>query len=387
MMELLLRLFVRNCRDTESTSVHSAIGTLAGATGIACNGLLFFGKLVVGLLAGSLSIIADAVNNLSDASSSLITLLGFRMARQPADKDHPYGHARYEYLSGLVVAALILLVAVDLTKSSVEKIIHPAAVEFSLATFVVLLCAIGMKVWMTRFFAALGRRIRSTTLQATSVDSRNDVITSSAVLAGCLVEHFFHINIDGYVGLAVALFILYSGVNIARETISPLLGKQADKELLEHISQLILSHDKVLGIHDLLVHDYGPGQCYASVHVELSAQEDPLVCHDIIDGIECDALDQLNVHLVIHYDPVVENDAERNEMDRVVHEIIQELEPRLAMHDFRMVRGTTQTKLVFDLEVPYAMTRRRQEFKQKIDEALRVRGKDYVTVIHFDGKP
>lgn len=387
MMELLLRLFVRNCRDTESTSVHSAIGTLAGATGIACNGLLFFGKLVVGLLAGSLSIIADAVNNLSDASSSLITLLGFRMARQPADKDHPYGHARYEYLSGLVVAALILLVAVDLTKSSVEKIIHPAAVEFSLATFVVLLCAIGMKVWMTRFFAALGRRIRSTTLQATSVDSRNDVITSSAVLAGCLVEYFFHINIDGYVGLAVALFILYSGVNIARETISPLLGKQADKELLEHISQLILSHDKVLGIHDLLVHDYGPGQCYASVHVELSAQEDPLVCHDIIDGIECDALDQLNVHLVIHYDPVVENDAERNEMDRVVHEIIQELEPRLAMHDFRMVRGTTQTKLVFDLEVPYAMTRRRQEFKQKIDEALRVRGKDYVTVIHFDGKP
>ena len=386
MTELLLRLFVRNYRDTESTAVHSAIGKLAGVAGIVCNCLLFLGKLAVGLLAGSLSIIADAVNNLSDASSSVVTLLGFRMAQQPADLDHPYGHARYEYLSGLVVAALILLVGADLAKSSVEKIIHPAAVEFSAATFVVLLCAIAMKVWMSRFFAALGKRIRSTTLQATSVDSRNDVITSSAVLAGCLVEYFFHINIDGYVGLAVALFILYSGVHIARETISPLLGQRADRDLVERISQLILSHDKVLGIHDLLVHDYGPGQCYASVHVELSAQEDPLVCHDIIDDIECDALDQLNVHLVIHYDPVVQNDAEWNEMDRVVHAIIHGIEPQLSMHDFRMVRGAKQTKLVFDLEVPYSMTQRRQEFKQKIDDALRARGENYVTVIHFDGK-
>lgn len=386
MTELLLRLFVKDYRSTESSAVHLSIGKLAGMTGIVCNVLLFLGKLAVGLIAGSVSIIADAVNNLSDAASSVVTLLGFRMAQQPADSDHPYGHARYEYLSGLVIAALIFLIGGDLAKTSFQKILSPAAVEFSAAVFIVLLVSICMKLWMSAFFRSLGRRIQSTTLEATSVDSRNDVIASLAVLAGCLTEYFFHINVDGYIGLVVAVFILYSGFGIARETVSPLLGKRASQELVERISQLVLSHDKVLGIHDLLVHDYGPGQCFASLHVELSADEDPLVCHDIIDDIECDVLEELNVHLVIHYDPVVQNDEEWNEMRSIVEEIIHELDPQLSMHDFRIARGAKQTKLVFDLAVPYSMTGQHKELKKKIDEALIKRKKEYITVIHFDGK-
>lgn len=386
MTELLLRLFVRDYRDPVDPAVHSAIGKLAGTTGIVCNSLLFLSKLIVGLLSGSVSVVADAVNNLSDASSSVVTLLGFRMAQQPADREHPYGHARYEYLSGLAVAAMVLLIGAELVKSSVSKIFHPVSVDFTAVGIGVMLCSIAVKAWMSVFFRSLGRRIGSATLRATGVDSRNDVVASTAVLLGCLVERFLNVNIDGYVGLAVAVFILYSGWNIARDTVSPLLGRGADKELEERISTLVLSHEKILGIHDLLVHDYGPGQCFASVHAELSAQEDPLVCHDIIDDIECDALNELNVHLVIHYDPVVVDDGEWDEARRTVEQIIHGVEPQLSMHDFRMVRGARQTKLVFDLAVPYAMSGRRREFKEQIDQALAAQGKQYVTVIRFDGK-
>ena len=384
MTNLLLRLFVKDYENTESVAVHSAIGKLAGVAGIVCNLLLFLGKLTVGWLANSVSIIADAINNLSDASSSVVTLLGFKMAQQPADAEHPYGHARYEYLSGLVVAALILIIGFDLARSSFQKILHQEAVEFSVATFAVLLLSIAVKLWMAGFFRSLGNRIHSTTLQATSVDSRNDVIASTAVLLGCAAGYFFHVNIDGIIGLAVAVFILYSGVDIARETISPLLGKQADPELVEKISTLVLSHEKILGIHDLLVHDYGPGQCFATVHAELSAEEDPLECHDIIDDIERDAFDELHVHLVIHYDPVVLDDAEWNEMREIMDEIIAKIDPRLSMHDFRVVRSSRKTKLMFDLAVPYSMGEHHREIKEQIDEALEKKGRDYKTIIRFD---
>ena len=306
------------------------------------------------------------------------------MAQQPADAEHPYGHARYEYLSGLVVAALILIIGFDLAKSSFQKILHPEAVEFSAATFVVLVLSIAVKLWMAGFFRSLGNRIHSTTLQATSVDSRNDVVASTAVLLGCAAGYFFHVNIDGIIGLAVAVFILYSGVDIARETISPLLGKQADPELIDRITQLVLSHEKILGIHDLLVHDYGPGQCFATVHAELSAEEDPLECHDIIDDIERDALEQMNVHLVIHYDPVVLNDEEWNTMREIMDEIIVKVDPKLSMHDFRVVRSSKKTKLMFDLAVPYSMRTQHREIKAQIDALLAERGKDYKTVISFD---
>ena len=385
MTDILLRLFIKNCEDTQNPAVRSSIGKLAGLTGIVCNCLLTVLKLVIGLLVGSMAIIADGVNNLSDAASSLTTLLGFRMAQRPADKQHPYGHARYEYLSGLAVAALILLIGAELVKSSIAKIINPEPIDISAATIALLAASVAMKLWMSGFYKTLGKKINSTALYATSVDSRNDVISTCAVLLGCLVNYFFGLNIDGYVGLAVAIFILYSSVGIAKDTISPLLGQQADDELVDKITELVLSHEKVLGVHDLLVHDYGPGRCYASAHVELSADEDPMACHDIIDDIECDVLEKMNVHFVIHYDPVVQNDAEQNEMRRTVGEIIRELNPAFSIHDFRIVRGSAQSKLVFDLGVPYSMIEKKKEIKERIDAALNERGKKYITIIRFDG--
>lgn len=385
MTNILLRLFIKNCDDTQNPAVRSSIGKLAGLTGIVCNCLLTVLKLVIGLLVGSMAIIADGVNNLSDAASSLTTLLGFRMAQRPADKQHPYGHARYEYLSGLAVAALILLIGAELVKSSAAKIINPEPIDISAATIALLAASVAVKLWMSGFYKTLGKKINSTALYATSVDSRNDVISTCAVLLGCLVNYLFSLNIDGYVGLAVAIFILYSSVGIAKDTISPLLGQQADDELVDKITELVLSHEKVLGVHDLLVHDYGPGRCYASAHVELSADEDPMACHDIIDDIECDVLEKMNVHFVIHYDPVVQNDAEQNEMRRTVGEIIRELNPAFSIHDFRIVRGSAQSKLVFDLGVPYSMIEKKKEIKERIDAALNERGKKYITIIRFDG--
>ena len=385
MTNILLRLFIKNCEDTQNPAVRSSIGKLAGLTGIVCNCLLTVLKLVIGLLVGSMAIIADGVNNLSDAASSLTTLLGFRMAQRPADKQHPYGHARYEYLSGLAVAALILLIGAELVKSSIAKIINPEPIDISAATIALLAASVAVKLWMSGFYKTLGKKINSTALYATSVDSRNDVISTCAVLLGCLVNYLFGLNIDGCVGLAVAIFILYSSVGIAKDTISPLLGQQADDELVDKITELVLSHEKVLGVHDLLVHDYGPGRCYASAHVELSADEDPMACHDIIDDIECDVLEKMNVHFVIHYDPVVQNDAEQNEMRRTVGEIIRELNPAFSIHDFRIVRGSAQSKLVFDLGVPYSMIEKTNEIKERIDAALNERGKKYITIIRFDG--
>lgn len=384
MTELLLRIFCKNDAGNPDAQ-HAAIGKLAGMVGIICNCLLFLAKLTLGLAMGAVSIVADAVNNLSDAASSIVTLLGFRMAQRPADEHHPYGHARYEYISGFVVATIILAIGLELAKSSVEKILHPAPVEFTAAAVAIMLGSILLKLWMSLFFGKLGRKIQSATLAATSADSRNDVIATAAVLLGCLISRFTGFHADGWVGLLVALFILYSGISIARETISPLLGRQADDELIQRISGLILGHEQILGIHDLLVHDYGPGRYFASVHVELSAELDPQTCHDIIDDMEIDALQELNVHLVIHYDPVCTDDAELNEMRALLENILPEIDPRLSMHDLRMIRGSKHTRLAFDLAVPYAMSDRHEAIKQQIDEALLMRGKDYKTMIRFDG--
>ena len=386
MTNLLLRLFIKDCKNTDNSAVRAAIGKLAGMTGIVCNLLLAAGKLILGGIIGSVSIVADGANNLTDGASSVVTFLGFRMAQHPADKEHPYGHARYEYLSGLIVAVLILFVGVELAKTSFDKIFHPVSVPVSPAVLAILLGTAAVKLWMAGFFRTLGKRVNSVTLLAAAADSRNDILATSAVLVGCLVQYFFQVSIDGYVGLAMAVFILWSGISVVRSTVSPLLGQQADRELVKNIEKLILSHTPVLGIHDLLVHDYGPGQCYASVHVELSAEEDPLRCHDIIDDIEWDALQELNVHLVIHYDPVVQNDEEQNEMQEIVQQILSDLDPRLSMHDFRLVRGASQKKLVFDLSVPYSMIQDHTRIKTQIDEALQCLEKAYTTVIRFDAE-
>ncbi len=386
MTNFLLKLFVKEYKNPENPQVHLAIGRFAGIVGIITNAFLSLVKIVAGFVSGSVAIVADGMNNLSDTMSSVITLLGFRMANKPADKDHPYGHARYEYLSGLFIAIFVIIVGFELAKSSVEKILNPSLVNFSNLTLAILIIAILLKLWMTVFYRGLGKRIKSQTLKAASVDSRNDAVATLAVLAGAILERSYGITVDGYIGALVAVFILISGIKTVTETISPLLGKRAEEELVEAITNLVLSHDKILGVHDILVHDYGPGQCFASLHAELSAEENPLLCHDIIDDIECDCQDELNVRLVIHYDPVEVNNEERNEMEKITGEIIKNISPDLSFHDFRIVRSVKVTKLVFDLAVPYSEKMTNREIQEKIDEELKNREKDYVTFIRFDEK-
>ena len=367
MTKLLLRLFVK---DPDTPDGRARVGSLAGTVGIVCNLLLFLGKITAGLLSGSVAIAADGWNNLSDAASSIVTLVGFRFSRKPADEHHPYGHARAEYLSGLCVAVLILFIGVELAKSSLGKIFAPEPVELTAVTIFVLVGSIAMKLWMALFVGKLGKLIGSKTLEATSADSRNDVITTSAVLVSCLIGRFFGVDIDGWSGLAVAAFILWSGYGIARETMSTLLGEQ-DRELAEKLTALVLRHRGILGIHDLLIHDYGPGRCFASAHVELSAEEDPLVCHEIIDHLECDALRELNVHLVIHHDPVAVNDAEWGRLRSIVEAAAAGVDARLSVHSFRLVRGRGMPRLVFDLAVPYGMDQEsvRLTLRERIVEA------------------
>ena len=386
MTELLLKLFVKNHGNSESQQVRGSIGKLAGVTGIVCNCLLFVGKLAVGIFSGAVSVIADAMNNLSDFFSSLVTLVGFRLAQRPADKEHPYGHARYEYISAFVVAASILFIGFELAKASVGRIFTPEPVLFSYVTVGVLAFSVVVKGWLWYFYGKLGKRIDSESLKASAIDSRNDVLTSLVVLAGCLVSHFSGVELDGYMGLAVALFILYSGIRLARETLSPLLGQRADHALEEKIRELVLADSRVLGLHDLLIHDYGPGKCHASVHVEISAEEDLLECHDMIDAIEWAVLEQLNVHLVIHYDPVLKNDAEWMQMQALVESILEDIEPELSMHDFRIARGAKEAKLIFDLAVPYALSGERREYKRRLEEELTARGLHFTVLVRFDRK-
>lgn len=370
MTKLLLRLFVKDAKNTDSPKVRAAIGTMSGLVGIVCNLLLFAFKLLVGTLTSSVSITADAMNNLSDASGSIVTFIGFRVADKPADAHHPYGHARAEYLSGLGVAALILVIGIELVKTSVKKIFAPTPVEFTAVAAVVLLASIALKFWMNLFNRSLAKRIDSTALMATAADSRNDCITTGAVLIAAVVEKLTHVPVDGWIGLGVALFILYSGLNLAKDTISPLLGENADPELREKIVDYIVSQPKVLGYHDLMVHDYGPGQRFASLHVEMDCREDPLDCHELIDDMERECLRSHNVHLVIHYDPVVTDDPALTALKDRVGCLLQSRDPRLRLHDFRMVQGRKHMNLVFDVALPSDLRGREEEIRQTVEEAL-----------------
>ena len=385
MTQLLLRLFVRNYTDTGSPEVRTACGWLAGWVGIVVNVLLFLGKLIAGALTGSVSITADAVNNLSDASGSVVTLLGFRLAAKPADDEHPYGHDRAEYLAGLAVAALILLIGVELVKTSIKKIIAPTEVAFSAAAAAVLLVSIACKLYLALFDRKLGKMIQSPALEAAAADSRNDVISTAAVLAAAVISRVSGIQVDGWAGLAVALFILWSGVGIAKDTIDPLLGRAPDEQLVHTIANEIRGYDaRVLGIHDLMVHDYGPGRRFASVHVELDAREDVLAAHELIDSIERDVKKKLRIELVIHYDPIVTDDQELTEMRARVETVIHTIDDRLSLHDFRMVRGVEHSNLIFDLVIPWDMRGREAELKRRIDEQLSSDGRRYHAVITFD---
>ena len=385
MTKLLLHLFVKDADNTESPKVRAAIGTLSGLVGIVCNVLLFAFKLLVGTLTGSVSITADAMNNLSDASGSIVTFIGFRVADKPADEHHPYGHARAEYLSGLGVAALILVIGPELVQTSVSKIFHPTPVTFTTVAAVVLLASIAVKFWMNLFNRSLAKRIDSTALMATAADSRNDCITTGAVLIAAVVEKLTNIPVDGWIGLAVALFILYSGLNLAKDTISPLLGEGADPELREKIVDYIVAQPKVLGYHDLMVHDYGPGQRFASLHVEMDCREDPLECHERIDDMERECLRSHNVHLVIHYDPVVIDNPELTALKAKVLCLLQTRDPRLSLHDFRMVPGKKHMNLVFDVALPRDIKDRVEELRSWVEDTLNAEGEMvYHVIITFD---
>ena len=384
MTKLLLKLFVKE-KNTQEPGARAAIGKLSGVVGIVCNLLLAAGKLAVGILSGAVSVTADAMNNLSDAASSIVTLIGFKLAEKPADSEHPYGHARFEYLSGLGVAALIIVIGFELAKTSLDKILNPTAVAVSLPLLLVLVGSIAVKLWMSLFNRKLGKMIDSTALLAVSADSRNDVIATAAVLLAAIVEQLTKLPVDGYMGMAVALFILYSGANLAKDTISPLLGEAASPELRENIVKVLEGNDRVLGWHDLMVHDYGPGQRFASIHVEMDQKEDPLVCHEIIDDMERLCFEKYQVHLVIHYDPVVTDDPEIQAVRQQVADILQTIDHRLTMHDFRMVRGIGHSNLIFDIAMPHDMAERKSGIKKMLDEALQGKTEGvYHTVITFD---
>ena len=385
MTKLLLRLFVKDYQNTESPQVRTAIGAMAGFVGIGCNLLLFGIKLLVGILAGSVSITADALNNLSDASGSIVTLIGFRVAGKPADEHHPYGHARAEYLSALGVAALIFFIGFELVKSSARKILMPEPLEFSLLTAAVLLVSIGIKLWMSLFNRKLGNYISSSTLMATSADSRNDCIATTAVLTAALVEQFLGLRVDGWFGLGVAAFILYSGWTLARDTVSTLLGESPDPLLRERILECIASCPEVLGHHDLMVHDYGPGRQFASLHVEMDCREDPLKCHALIDDMERACLRSLNVHLVIHYDPVVTDDPELQRLKKRCQALLQQQDARLTLHDFRMIQGQRHMNLVFDVALPSDLRQQQRLIRSDLECALnREENRVYHVIIHYD---
>ena len=366
-------------------NIRARIGKLSGAVGIICNCLLAAGKLIVGHMTSSMSITADGLNNLSDGASSIVTLLGFKLAEKPADRKHPYGHARIEYIAGLTVAVMILFIGLELGKSSVEKLIDPEPIEFSFTAVWVLFASILVKLFMMLFNLKMGRRISSNALLATAADSRNDVMTTSAVLAASIVEHFYDVRIDGVMGIAVSLFILYSGIKLAGETMSPLLGEGANPELQKQITDYINGCPMVLGCHDLMVHDYGPGRRYASIHVEIDKNEDPMACHARIDRMERECLKNYGTHLVIHYDPVVTDDPEVNSTKRLVNTIIKVRDGRLTIHDFRMKDDGESVKMSFDMILPEDLRGQEQSIKETVEKALNsLDSKKYYADITFD---
>ena len=380
----LSKIFLPKGLPATDPKVRSAAGRLSGITGIVCNILLFAGKFLIGTLSGSVSITADAMNNLSDATSSVVTLIGFRLAEKPADEDHPYGHARYEYLSGLAVAALIIVIGFELAKSSIDKILHPTAVVFSAPLVVVLVCSILTKLCLALFNTRLGKYINSSTLLATAADSRNDVISTAAVLIAAVLEQSFGWKIDGFMGLGVAIFILYSGAMLAKDTVSPLLGESASPELQKEIIALMKQEEAVLGYHDLMVHDYGPGQRFGSLHVEMDQKQDPLYCHELIDNLERKCFQELGVHLVIHYDPVVIGDPETDEIRTLLTETLTAFDPRLTLHDFRMVKSG-HINLIFDIVIPHDLCSREKDIRKALENALAEnRQGTYYLVITFD---
>lgn len=381
MINLLSRWLIPDRDNVASPAVRRAYGTLCGAVGIALNILLFIGKFFAGRLSGSIAVTADAFNNLSDAGSSAVTLLGFRLAGKKPDTDHPFGHGRIEYISGLIVAGLILLMGVELAKSSLDKILHPEDVTFSALALAILAVSVCVKLYMWLYNRNVGRKIKSAAMEATAMDSLSDTASTFAVLLAMLVGKWTGLAVDGYVGLLVALFILFSAYKAARETLSPLLGQAPDPELVQEIRETVMAHQLVQGVHDLVVHDYGPGRLMITLHAEVPAHGDIMEMHDVIDNIEKELMEKLRCHAVIHMDPIDTDDAAVAALRAQVAELVKQVDPALTIHDFRVVRGTTHDNLIFDAVLPFSSSKTLAQTAQEIRTLVRGMEGNYYAVV------
>lgn len=385
MTNLLIKLFIKNSDKVTDNTVREKYGTLAGVVGIFCNLVLFGIKLTAGLLSSSISIIADALNNLSDMGSSLVTLFGFKLASKPADPDHPYGHGRFEYIAAFVVSGFILVMGFELLKGSVEKIISPSEVEFGYLSIGILAVSILFKLWMFFFNRNLSKKISSAALTATARDCINDALTTSAILLSVILMKFTELNIDAFVGLAMAIYVLWSGIKTAKETLNPLLGEPIDEETANALEKEIMGFDGFLGIHDLLAHNYGPGRCFASVHVEVPANIDIVKCHEQIDLCEKRVFEHTGILLTIHMDPVETDNEKLNSARQVIAERIKEIHPDLTIHDFRMTpKSDERTNLIFDVVLPVGLEKDKAKIKEQIELIAREADPTYRCVITFD---
>ena len=384
MTDLILRIFVRDHKNTEDPAVRDKCGRVAGAVGIVTNFLLFLMKIIVGTVFHSVSVTADAVNNLTDSGSSVVTLIGFKMASKPADEKHPFGHARIEYLSGVIVSFIVIFLGLQLGMSSIEKILTPEENALTPVALVVLVISILAKLWQCLFYRKVGRMIKSESVEATSKDSRNDVIATSVVLLGAVITMLTGVNLDGYMGAAVALFIVFSGVQLTISTADPLLGQAPEGELVQTITEKMLSYPGIIGMHDLAVHNYGVGRCFASAHCEVDAKNDILVSHDLIDNIERDFSRDLGIHMVIHLDPVIVGDARTDALHCKVQSLVTALYPTVTIHDFRVIWGATHRNIVFDATVPYSVKNSAAVITQKLEAEVQKLDPDYRTVVTID---
>ncbi len=384
MISILSKFFIKDRENYTSPVVRRAFGTLCGVVGIILNIVLFCIKLLAGTISNSIAITADAFNNLSDAGSSVITLVGFKLSGKKPEPEHPFGHGRIEYITGLIVAFIIILMGFELATSSVSKIMNPEPVEFSLIPFVILVVSIGIKLYMCLYNKNVGKKINSTALNATATDSLSDSIATFAVLLSTLISHLFKINIDGYTGVVVALFILFAGYNAAKDTISPLLGQSPDPEFVQQVEEIVMSHNVAVGIHDLIVHDYGPGRRIISLHVEVPGNVDIFEAHDEIDLIERTLQEKLNCQATIHMDPVVTDDETVKELKAVVASLAKNIGESVTIHDFRMVSGPTHTNLIFDIVVPFSIKMTDDEVKNEMARLVSEYNSSYFTVVTVD---
>ncbi len=384
MGNILIKIFIKDHENTQDPQVRESYGKFAGIVGIISNLILCIMKILIGLFSKSIAIVADGINNLADASSSIITLVGFRLASQPEDEDHPYGHARIEYITGLFISIFIIVIGLSLLKSSVDKIINPDPLQFSYVTVIILIAAIIIKLWQSMFNVSIGKKIKSVTLMATAADSRNDVISTTVVLISVLVGKFTGLQIDGYMGCLVALFIIWSGIQLVKETSSPLLGEAPDEEIVKAIADTVESYPGVLGIHDLMVHNYGPGKIFASIHIEVDANGDLMESHDMIDVIERHVKDSLKIEFVAHMDPVYTNDPLIIQMRDVIEKALDPLEGVESIHDFRIVPGPTHTNIIFDAVITTRCNLTEKEIVATADAAVKSIDEKYFVVITFD---